>query len=79
MAAGECSTEGFPESLLFPVILTLGAAVSYVPQHLKFFWSKSSHGISYWTLLLSLTSCYANALNAFILQFRNIRCCPAFV
>ncbi|KAG5716167.1 hypothetical protein E4T56_gene10688 [Termitomyces sp. T112] len=66
----------------FTALLTFGLCcgliVSYLPQHLRIINQGSSEGLSPWFLLLGSTSSAAGFLNMITMQWRIVRCCPAF-
>lgn len=65
--------------IVLSLLLTIGIAASYIPQHLKLVRAKSSHGLSIAFLVLSVLSSFANLCNVFILQLPYIARCPSVV
>ncbi|KAL7417289.1 hypothetical protein BDY24DRAFT_377353 [Mrakia frigida] len=55
--------------------LCFGLVVSYLPQHLRIYQTKSSEGLSPWYLLLGSTSAACGLFNLLILQWPKVRCC----
>lgn len=79
LTSDTCSPDMLPDSILLALFMTIATVMSYLPQHIKIFRQKSSRGLNHWTLILALLSCFANIINAFILQYPNVACCKKFV
>ncbi|KAF8075944.1 hypothetical protein FPV67DRAFT_1469828 [Lyophyllum atratum] len=58
--------------------LCCGLIISYAPQLLRIINKGSSEGFSPWFLLLGSTSSAAGFLNMVTMQWRVVKCCPAF-
>ncbi|GLB40051.1 putative protein with repeated motif present between transmembrane helices in cystinosin, yeast ERS1p, mannose-P-dolichol utilization defect 1, and other hypothetical proteins [Lyophyllum shimeji] len=58
--------------------LCCGLVISYAPQLLRIVNKGSSEGFSPWFLLLGSTSSAAGFLNMVTMQWRVVKCCPAF-
>ncbi|KIP05433.1 hypothetical protein PHLGIDRAFT_30911 [Phlebiopsis gigantea 11061_1 CR5-6] len=55
--------------------LCVGLVVSYLPQHLRIIYAKSSEGFSPWFLLLGSISSASAALNIVVKQWEVVKCC----
>lgn len=60
-------------------LISLGLLLSYVPQHARIIYYKSSEGIDPLFLLLGSTSSASSLLNIIALSWTAVRCCPFLV
>jgi len=75
MSTAKCPSEHDPLALTLTIGVTIGLIISYLPQHLRIIFKRSSEGISPWFLLLGSTSSTAAMLNVVTLQWPVIKCC----
>lgn len=61
------------------LLLTVGMAASYIPQHARIIRLRSSKGLSGSYLLLGGIAMSSLMLNSFLLQFENLKCCAVQV
>ena len=56
-------------------MLTLGAILSYLPQHVSFLRSKSVAGVSWMWLLLNNLASFCQLINVVVLRWDELLCC----
>jgi hypothetical protein len=61
------------------LFISIGLLVSYLPQHARIVYYKSSEGIDPTFLLLGATSSASSLLNIIALSWTAVRCCPFLV
>lgn len=60
-------------------LISVGLLISYIPQHARIIYYKSSEGIDPTFLLLGSTSSASSLLNIVALSWTAVRCCPFLV
>lgn len=64
-----------PTAFYLSAAITAGILISYLPQHVRIIWNKSSEGIDPLFLLLGATSSASSFLNILALSWASVRCC----
>lgn len=64
-----------PTAFYLSAAITGGLLISYLPQHIRIIWNKSSEGIDPLFLLLGATSSASSFLNILALSWASVRCC----
>lgn len=62
-------------STVLSILLCLGTFLSYLPQHLKIIYGRTSEGISPYFVLLGTLGADSNLINILVLQFSAFQCC----
>ena len=68
-----------PSAFYLSLFISIGLLVSYIPQHARIIYYKSSEGIDPTFLLLGATSGASSFLNIIALSWTAVRCCPFLV
>jgi len=70
-----CFVRKTPTNIAVGIFLIAGALFTYLPQYIAIVRRKSSHGISFWMLLLGLASAAFTGVNAGMMNWDHITCC----
>ena len=68
-----------PAAFYLSLFISIGLLVSYLPQHGRIIYNRSSEGIDPMFLLLGSTSSASSLLNILALSWSAVRCCPFLV
>lgn len=78
-SAATCHAPHDPSSFYLSLFISLGLLVSYIPQHARIVYYKTSEGIDPTFLLLGATSGASSVLNVLALSWASVRCCVFLV